>query len=124
MSLLRRALLTLVLTSASAGFLQAQSVASEPATAPPAVSAATASSQMEAAARLQASPSVDAVRAEETPVPAEAAVAVVSDGGKGTATALMIVGAAALVTGLIIEEDGLTIAGAIVGLVGLYLHLK
>jgi hypothetical protein len=124
MSLLRRALLTLALTSASAGFLEAQSVASEPASAPPAFTSAAASSQMEAAARLQGSPSSGQVMAEVTPVPAEAAIAVASSENKGTATALMIVGAAALVTGLIIEEDGLTIAGAVVGLVGLYLHLK
>lgn len=122
MSLLRRALLTLVLTSASAGFLQAQSVVSEPAAAPPAVTAAAASSQMEAAARLQAGAAAE-MTAEVTPVPNEAAV-VVADSDSHTGEVLMIVGAAALVTGLIIEEDGLTVAGAVVGLVGLFMYLK
>lgn len=122
MSLLRRALLTLVLASASAGFLQAQSVASEPASTPPAVTAAAASSQMEAAARLQAGAPAE-MTAEVTPVPNEAAV-VVADSDSHTGEVLMIVGAAGLVTGLIIEEDGLTVAGAIVGLVGLFMYLK
>jgi hypothetical protein len=40
------------------------------------------------------------------------------------AVALMIVGAAGLVTGLIIDEDILTLAGAGVGLVGLYMYLR
>jgi hypothetical protein len=122
MSPLRRALLTLALTSASAGFLQAQSVASEPATVPPAVTAAAASSQMEAASRLQAGSPAE-LTAQLTPAPNEAAVAV-SNGGSHEGEVLMIVGAAGLITGLIIGEDGLTVAGAIVGLVGLYLYLK
>ena len=41
-----------------------------------------------------------------------------------TGKALMIAGAAALVTGLIIEEDVVTIAGAIAAGVGLFLYLK
>jgi hypothetical protein len=118
----RRALLTLALASASAGFLQAQSVTSEPASASPAVTPAAASSQMEATARLQASAPAE-VTAEVTPMPNEAAL-VASSGDSHTGEVLMIVGAAGLITGLIIDEDGLTVAGAIVGLVGLYLYLK
>jgi hypothetical protein len=118
----RRALLTLALASASAGFLQAQSVTSEPASASPAVTSAAASSQMEATARLQASAPAE-VTAEVTPMPNEAAL-VASSGDSHTGEVLMIVGAAGLITGLIIDEDGLTVAGAIVGLVGLYLYLK
>ncbi|HET9292758.1 MAG TPA: hypothetical protein VFO06_00570 [Gemmatimonadales bacterium] len=122
MSVLRRALLTLALAIASAGFLQAQSTVSEPASASPAATAAAASSQMEATARLQASAPAE-VTAEVTPVPNEAAL-VAASGDSHTGEVLMIVGAAGLITGLIIDEDGLTVAGAIVGLVGLYLYLK
>jgi hypothetical protein len=42
----------------------------------------------------------------------------------GKAVALMIVGAAGIVTGLLVEEDIITIAGAAVGGVGLYLYLR
>lgn len=41
-----------------------------------------------------------------------------------TGKALMIAGAAALVTGLIIDEDVVTIAGAVAAGVGLFLYLK
>ena len=119
MSGLRHALCTLSFTCASVGFLQAQGVASEPASASAPVTAAPA--QMEAAARLQAA-TPSAVTAEVTPVPNEAALAVSSGSHEGEV--LMIVGAAGLITGLIIGEDGLTVASAIVGLVGLYLYLK
>ncbi len=122
MSVLRRALLTLALASASAGFLQAQSTASEPASASPAATTAAASSQMEATARLQASAPAE-LAAEAVPTPNEAAL-VASSGDSHTGEVLMIVGAAGLITGLIIDEDGLTVAGAIVGLVGLYMYLK
>ena len=44
--------------------------------------------------------------------------------GKRTGTALMIAGAAALVTGLIIDEDVVTVAGAIAAGVGLFLYLR
>jgi hypothetical protein len=105
-----------------AGLLQAQSVASEPASSPPAASAGAASTQMEAAARLQAGAPAE-LTADVQLAPTEAAV-LVSDGDTHTGEVLMIVGAAGLVTGLIIEEDGLTVAGAIVGLVGLFMYLK
>jgi hypothetical protein len=44
--------------------------------------------------------------------------------GHGEAVALMVVGAAGIVTGLIADEDILVIAGAGVGGVGLYLYLR
>ena len=43
---------------------------------------------------------------------------------RGPGVALMIVGAAAVVTGLLIEESLITILGAGTGLVGLYLYLR
>jgi hypothetical protein len=43
---------------------------------------------------------------------------------RGPGVALMIVGAAAMVTGLLIEESLITILGAGTGLVGLYLYLR
>jgi hypothetical protein len=45
-------------------------------------------------------------------------------GQKRTGAVLMIVGAAGLVTGLIVDEPIVTIAGAGVGGYGLYLYLK
>jgi hypothetical protein len=42
----------------------------------------------------------------------------------GEATALMIVGAAGIVTGLIVDEPVITIAGAVAGGIGLYLYLR
>jgi hypothetical protein len=43
---------------------------------------------------------------------------------RGPGVAFMIVGAAGLVTGLIIDESIVTVAGAGVGLYGLYLYLR
>jgi len=43
---------------------------------------------------------------------------------RGPGVALMIVGAAAVVTGLLIDESLITILGAGTGLVGLYLYLR
>jgi hypothetical protein len=43
---------------------------------------------------------------------------------RGPGVALMIVGAAAIVTGLLIDESLITILGAGTGLVGLYLYLR
>ena len=42
----------------------------------------------------------------------------------GQAVALMIVGAAGIVTGLLVDEDIITIAGAAAGGIGLYLYLR
>jgi hypothetical protein len=60
----------------------------------------------------------------ETPAVAPMTLAKVGHGGKKEAVALMIVGAAGIVTGLIADEDIITIAGAGVGGVGLYLYLR
>lgn len=57
--------------------------------------------------------------------PALATVAVRSvHGGNGKAVALMIVGAAGIITGLAVDEDIITIAGAAAAGIGLYLYLR
>ena len=43
---------------------------------------------------------------------------------RGPGVALMIVGAAGVITGLLIDESIITVAGAGAGLVGLYLYLR
>jgi hypothetical protein len=53
-----------------------------------------------------------------------AAVRVASLRHRGPGVALMLVGAAGVITGLLIDENVITIAGAGVGLVGLYLYLR
>lgn len=60
---------------------------------------------------------------ESVPMPIPASMAV-RRRGHGEAVALMVVGAAGIVTGLIADEDILVIAGAGVGGVGLYLYLR
>ena len=55
---------------------------------------------------------------------ANVATVAVARAGKRTGTALIIAGAAALVTGLIIDEDVVTVAGAIAAGVGLFLYLR
>jgi hypothetical protein len=55
---------------------------------------------------------------------ANLATVAVARAGKRTGSALMIAGAAALVTGLIIDEDVVTVAGAIAAGVGLFLYLR
>ena len=55
---------------------------------------------------------------------ANLATVAVAPAGKRTGTALMIAGAAALVTGLIIDEDAVTVIGAIAAGVGLFLYLR
>ena len=44
--------------------------------------------------------------------------------GHGSAVALMIVGAAGIITGLAVDEDIITIAGAAAAGIGLYLYLR
>jgi hypothetical protein len=56
-------------------------------------------------------------------MPAVSAAAVAASGGRRQGTILMIVGAAGIVTGLIVDEDILTIAGAGVAGLGLYFYL-
>ena len=53
-----------------------------------------------------------------------AAVRAASLRHRGPGVALMLVGAAGVITGLLIDESVVTIAGAGVGLVGLYLYLR
>jgi len=77
---------------------------------------------------LQATAALSPV-ANATPVAssdssANLATVAVARAGKRTGTALMIAGAAALVTGLIIDEDVVTVAGAIAAGVGLFLYLR
>jgi len=58
------------------------------------------------------------------PAPVVTNVDLPKRGQKRTGAVLMIVGAAGLVTGLIVDEPIVTIAGAGVGGYGLYLYLK
>jgi hypothetical protein len=64
-----------------------------------------------------------AVRHAEQPVPAAPA----KRAGYGQPVALMVVGGAALLTGLIIGDDAgaaIAVGGAVVGLIGLYQYLQ
>ena len=64
-----------------------------------------------------------AVRHAESPVSAPAP----RRGGYGQPVALMVVGGAALLTGLIIGDDAgaaIAVGGAVVGLIGLYQYLQ
>lgn len=55
--------------------------------------------------------------------PAITSSAVVSSRSRRTGTLLMIVGVAGIVTGLVVDEPVVTIAGAVVGGIGLYMYL-
>lgn len=97
----------------------AQSLALSPA---PVAEAATASVAEPTTGPTLASASV-AVRHAETPVTSAPA----RRGGYGQPVALMVVGGAAFLTGLIIGDDAgtaIAIGGAVVGLVGLYQYLQ
>jgi hypothetical protein len=65
-----------------------------------------------------------AVRAFGLERPAGALMTQRARGNKRQGEILMIVGAAGIVTGLIVDEDLITIAGAGVGGFGLYLYLQ
>lgn len=97
------------------------SLAPAPAVASDSVPAAAPAAEPAAGPRLSAA-SV-AVRHAELPVaPAQAKRA-----GYGQPIALMVVGGAALLTGLIIGDDAgtfIAVGGAVVGLVGLYQYLQ
>jgi hypothetical protein len=56
--------------------------------------------------------------------PAGGVVAQQARGNRRQGEILMIVGAAGIVTGLLTDEDLITVAGAVVGGVGLYLYLQ
>ena len=72
--------------------------------------------------RLGISPP-QAPNASEAPDPL-AAMRAASLRHRGPGVALMLVGAAGVITGLLIDESLITVAGAGVGLVGLYLYLR
>lgn len=61
--------------------------------------------------------------AETREVAPEALVAV-RRGDRRTGTTLMIVGLAGVLTGLIVDESAITVAGAVVGGVGLFMYLQ
>jgi len=73
---------------------------------------------------LQATAALRPVPTAATDNSANLATVAVTRASKRTGTALMIAGAAALVTGLIIDEDVVTVAGAIAAGVGLFLYLR
>ncbi len=50
--------------------------------------------------------------------------AATASGSKSEGTALMIVGAAGIIVGLIVDEPIVTVAGAVTGGIGLYLYLR
>jgi hypothetical protein len=78
----------------------------------------------ESLARLTPTPEAEAPPFESVTLSALGATARVGRGGRREAVALMVVGAAGIVTGLIADEDILIIAGAGVGGFGLYLYLR
>jgi hypothetical protein len=105
--------------------------ASIPTFTPTAVSTPSTAQGNSAAAPVQpAGPTADAARAGIAPrTSAERTMNMAADKhiGAGQNVALMVVGGAALITGLIIGGDGgalVAIGGAAVGLVGLYNYIK
>ena len=92
-----------------------------------------ARAQAAGAALIAPSPETLALTAQLRPAPRQLAVlaAPVSEpllqrgrGNRRQGEILMIVGAAGIVTGLLVDEDLVTIAGAAVGGFGLYLYLQ
>lgn len=75
-------------------------------------------------ARLPPTPPAEAPVLESLSPSALGAETRIGSGGRREAVALMVVGAAGIVTGLIADESILVIAGAGVGGVGLYLYLR
>jgi hypothetical protein len=75
---------------------------------------------------LRVTPAVVSVMAAPATVEAAPAiqVEVAARASRSEGTILMIVGGAAVVTGLIVDEEIIYIPGAIVGLYGLYRYLK
>ncbi len=60
---------------------------------------------------------------QQAATPAINSAAMVSPKSRRSGALLMIVGAAGIVTGLIVDEPVVTIAGAVVGGIGLYMYL-
>lgn len=80
--------------------------------------------QMQATAELlQAAPPVSSLLQVPAAVPVEAAVSARS-GRRAPGVVMMIVGGAGIVTGLLVSESIVTVAGAAVGGYGLYLYLN
>ena len=76
--------------------------------------------------RWQADPRLRLARADvgKEIAPRSPVLVARSRSGTRTGTALMVVGAAGIVTGLVVDESIITIAGAGVGGYGLYLYLR
>jgi hypothetical protein len=87
----------------------------------PAAESGSLQAQMATAASLRLLASPSAERAMVTP---EAVALNRGRSGRGLGETLMIVGAAGIITGLLVNEDIVTIAGAGVGGYGLYLYLR
>ena len=99
----------------------ADSVLPPPASAAPVAPAAPAGPTL-AAAAVAARP----VQSDRRPTSADARAAVVPRAHHGQAAALMIVGGAAVVLGILVGGDAqtpLVVGGAVVGLIGLYKYL-
>ncbi len=92
-----------------------------PAADPGAPALAAAPSTLAALAQLRGEASDRALLSGERPA---FAAAPLGRGGRREAIALMVVGGAGVVTGLIADEDILVIAGAVVGGVGLFFYLR
>ncbi len=60
---------------------------------------------------------------QQAAIPLVTSAAVVSGKSRRSGALLMIVGVAGIVTGLIVDEPVVTIAGAVVGGIGLYMYL-
>jgi hypothetical protein len=114
------------MASARPAAAQSISLAPTPATAA-AVATPAATPAAQPAAEPARGPSLDAasvaVRHAEVPVP----TTVQRRAGYGQPIALMVVGGAAILTGLIIGDDAgtaIAVGGAVVGLIGLYQYLQ
>ena len=64
-----------------------------------------------------------AVLRQQAAIPVVPSAAVVSGKSRRSGALLMIVGVAGIVTGLVVDEPVVTIAGAVVGGIGLYMYL-
>jgi hypothetical protein len=60
---------------------------------------------------------------QQAAIPVVTSAAVVSGKSRRSGALLMIVGVAGIVTGLVVDEPVVTIAGAVVGGIGLYMYL-
>lgn len=106
--------------------LRAQDAALAASPAAPAAVAAPAA-QVDAAPVTAAGPTNAAAAVGVRRTPAETAAPVPAAGGHDRGTAMMIVGGAAVLTGIVIGNGAgyaISVAGAVVGLYGLYLYLQ